>query len=153
MFIPKGQAIIAILLSAVVILGGAQLIMPPSFEFAEAQTTPCVAANPDEVPNLEITVAYTPNAAAFPAEQAVEVQRRLNTGPWTNLPNLPANTRSLVDNSVVQGNVIHQYDYRERVINADGPSPWSDIGCFSYPRILRPPPIPILVISAVKKGA
>jgi hypothetical protein len=153
MFIPKGQAVIAFVLSAVVILGGAQLMMPAGLQLAEAQTTACVAANPDEVPNLAITVTYLPNAAAFPAEQAVEVQRRLNSGPWTNLPNLPANARAWVDNSVVQGTVIHQYDYRERVVNADGASPWSDIGCFSYPRILRPPPIPILVISAVKKGA
>ena len=153
MQIPKGQAFLMLFLSAVIILGGTQLLMPPGLQLAEAQTTVCVQANPDEVPNLAITVSYNPNAAAFPAEQAVEVQRRLNVGPWTNLPNLPANTRVFVDNSVVQGNVIHQYDYRERIINADGPSPWSDIGCFSYPRILRLPPIPILVISAVKKGA
>jgi hypothetical protein len=153
MIIPKGQAVIAFFLSAVLILGGAQLMMPSGMQLAEAQTAQCIQASADEVPQLALTVLYTPNAAAFPPEQAVELQRRLNDGPWTNLPNLPANTRSFVDNSVVQGTTVHKYEYQARVINTDGQSGWSNLGCFSYPRQLRPPPTPTLVISAVKKGS
>lgn len=145
MVIPKWEAAIALILSAALILGAAQIITPPTVVYAQATT--CAESSTVDPAKLAITVAYQPNAAAFPPEQAVEVQRNLNNGPWTNLPNLPANTRSFVDNSVVQGTVDHTYNYRVRVINADGPSSWSAVGCKTIRRQKMPPPTPELVVS------
>jgi hypothetical protein len=147
MTIPKGQALIAFLLSAVLILGGAQLALPPSIQLAQAQTSQCVVVDKAEPAQLGITVSYIPNPGAFPTENAVEIQRRVNAGAWTNMPNLPANTRSFVDSSVTQGNVENKYEYRVRVVNDDGQSGWSEIGCKTIKRQLRPPPTPTLVVS------
>ncbi len=147
MIIPKGEAFIALFLSALVILGTAQLVMPPGVQFAYAQTTACAVADVAEPANLAITVNYLPNAAAFPAEKGLEVQRQLNGGAWSSLPNLPPNSRSFVDSSIVQGNVDNTYSYRVRVLNVDGTSGWSEIGCKTIKRILRVPPTPVLVVS------
>ena len=134
-------------LSAVIILGGTQLLMPPGLQLAEAQTSGCAVVDKAEPANLAITVSYIPNAAAFPAETGLELQRQLNGGAWGNLPNLPANTRSFVDSSIVQGNVDNTYNYRVRVINGDGASGWSELGCKRITRLLRVPPVPLLVVS------
>jgi hypothetical protein len=145
MIIPKGQALIAFIVSVAVMLGGTHLAV---IQLAQAQTVPCVVADKAEPANLAISVNYIPNPAAFPPETAVEVQRRLNGSAWANLPNLPANTRSFVDNSIVQGTIDNKYEYRVRVLNDDGPSPsFSPIGCKTIKRELRVPPIPTLVVS------
>jgi len=120
---------LAIMLSAVVIVAAS---------IVEAQTPACIQASSDELPVLNLAV-YVPNRAALPLEEAaVEVQRNLNDGPWTDLLNLPIEERTLLDHSVVQGMIDHTYKYRARVIKPDGPSAWSDVACFRLSAIVEP---------------
>jgi hypothetical protein len=147
MIIPKGQALIAFIVSVAVMLGGTHLAV---IQLAQAQTVPCVVADKAEPANLGITVNYIPNVGAFPAETFVEIQRRLNGGAWAQIPpteKIPGGTRSWIDNSIVQGAVDNKYEYRARVLNDDGPSGWSPIGCKTIKRELRVPPTPTLVVS------